>query len=100
MAQIIAEGIKEGIIAQSESEWASAVVMVQKPKGYYRMCVDYRAINAITRVPNYPLPRIQQALDVMQGKKNFSVFDLPKAYWQVGIDETPRKYLAFITPDW
>ena len=99
MAKIVADGIKEGIIAPSVSEWASAVVLVRKPSGEPRMCIDYRPVNAITRVPNYPLPRIQQALDVLQGKRYFSVFDLLKAYWQVETEPASRKYLAFITPD-
>lgn len=99
IARIVAEGIRDGIIAPSDSEWASAVVLVDKPDGSARLCCDFRPINAITRVPNYPLPRIQQALDVLQGKRYFSVFDLPKAYWQVEIEESSRKYLAFITPD-
>ena len=99
IAKIVADGMREGIIAPSDSEWASAVVLVRKPNGEPRMCVDYRAINAVTRIPNYPLPRIQQALDVLQGKRYFSVFDLLKAYWQVETDADSRKYLAFITPD-
>ena len=48
---------------------------------------------------NYPLPRIHQALDALQGKRYFSVFDLLKAYWQLEVEPAAGKYLVFITPD-
>ena len=97
--KIVEQGMSEGIIVPSVSEWASAVVLVRKPDGSPRLCIDYRPLNKILKVPNYPLPRISQALEVLEGKKYFSVFDLVKAYWQVEVDPASRKYLAFITPD-
>ena len=99
----IAEQVKlcldKGLITPSESEWASAVVLQPKPDGTDRLCIDYRRLNSITRVPAYPMPRVQQAIDSLQGKRYFSIFDFPSAYWQVEVDADSRKYLAFITPD-
>ena len=97
--KIVEQGLAEGIIVPSESEWASAVVLVRKADGSPRLCIDYRPLNRLIKVPNYPLPRISQALEVLEGKQYFSVFDLVKAYWQVGVEPDSRKYLAFITPD-
>ena len=97
--KIVEQGLREGIIVPSVSEWASAVVLVRKADGSPRLCIDYRPLNKLLRVPNYPLPRITQALEVLEGKMYFSVFDLVKAYWQVEVDPASRKYLAFITPD-
>ena len=81
------------------SEWASGVVLVPKPSGEPRLCIDYRPVNKVPRIPNYPFPRIHQALDALQGKSYFSRFELLKAYWQIGAYQDTRKYLAFITPD-
>ena len=63
------------------------------------LCIDYRPLNQSRRVPAYPMPRIQQAIDSLQGKRYFSVFDFPNAYWQIEVKPASRKYLAFITPD-
>lgn len=99
IAKIVQKGIDDGIIVPSVSEWASAVVLVRKPNGEGRLCVDYRPLNAITRVPNYPLPRIEQALECLQGKSFYSTFDLLTAFWQIEAHPGARKFLAFITPD-
>lgn len=96
---IVKQCLEQGLIVPSNSEWSSPVVLAPKPGGKDRLCIDYRALNKHTRVPSYPLPRIQQALDVLQGKRYFSVFDFPSAYWQIEVDEESRKFLAFITPD-
>ena len=53
----------------------------------------------MTKVPAYPLPRVQQAIDSLQGKDYFFTFDLRKACRQIPIEKEHRKYLAFITPD-
>ena len=58
----------------------------------------YRKLNERTRLPRYPLPRIQQALDCLQGKAYFSAFDFPAAYYQIEVEPGLRRYLAFIMP--
>lgn len=69
------------------------------PRGKYRLCLDYRPFNQVTKLPVYPLPRAHQALNTLQGKKYFTTFYLLKAYWQILIHKDIRKYLAFATPD-
>lgn len=88
-----------GVIQPSTSEWAAAAVLVMKRSGDVRLCLDYRPLNSVTIIPQYPLPRIRQALTCLQGKHYFSVFDFPSAYWQIPVAENSRKYTAFVTRD-
>ena len=67
--------VAKSIIVPSTSEWASVVVLVPKPNGESHLCIDCR----LHRIPSYPLSRMHQALDALQGKLYFSCFDLLKA---------------------
>jgi hypothetical protein len=64
----LAEMLDSGVISRSQSPWASAVVIMRKKDGGYRMCVDYCALNKLTRRDRYPLPRIDDTLDLLGGR--------------------------------
>jgi len=72
--------LKAGIIRPTNSEWASNVVLVRKHDGSLRFCVDYRAVNDVSKKDSFPLPRIDQCLDSLSGSNWFSTFDLVSGY--------------------
>ena len=62
------------------------------------MCVDYRALDKITIPNRYPIPRIDDLLDKMQGSRMFTSLDLCSAYQQVKLNKADYQKTAFRTP--
>ena len=90
--------LSHGIIEESNSPWASNVVVVTKKDGSARVCVDYRKLNAVTRKDAYPLPRIADCLDALGQMRYFSSFDLRAGYWQMELqDDETKDRTSFIT---
>ncbi|GFO16517.1 Pol polyprotein [Plakobranchus ocellatus] len=85
------------VVQPSVSEWASPPVLVRKRDGSVRWCVDYRALNKITRKDVFPLPRIEDCVDALDGNLMFSKLDANSAYWQVRLDEESKPKTAFCT---
>ena len=101
--QVIRDEVKTmldlGIIRRSKSEYASGVVLVPKPDGSWRFCVDYRELNKNTKSDCYPIPNIQDCLSKLEGAKCFAKIDLAAGYWQIAMDEKDVEKTAFITQD-
>ena len=72
----IKEMLDKGVIVPSKSPYSSLIVMVPKKDGTNRMCIEYRKLNDITTKDAYPLPRIGQTIDALQGAGYFSSLDL------------------------
>lgn len=87
--------LEAGIIIKSNSEWGSPVVIVPKKNGQLRMCVDYRALNAITANDTYPMPIVDEILSSFGGAKYFTNIDLFSGYYQLGLDEESQNYTSF-----
>ncbi|KAG1484772.1 hypothetical protein G6F47_013503 [Rhizopus delemar] len=74
---------KLGIISPSNSPWAAPVILVKKKNGDYRMVIDYRKLNTVTKKDSYPLPRIDDLLDTLGKAKIFSALDMRAGFHQV-----------------
>jgi hypothetical protein len=85
------------VIQESNSDWASPPVLERKKDGGVHWCIDYRALNGVTRKDTFPLPSISQCLDQLAGMQFASTLDMASGYWQIEIDEADRHKTAFIT---
>lgn len=101
--QVVQTKVKQllasGVIRESESDYTSPILLIPKKTGDVRMCVDYRALNAITIKDRYPLPLIQDQLDKLTDKCYFTILDLAQGYHQVPMHPDSVQKTAFITPD-
>jgi hypothetical protein len=81
-----------GVILPSSSPWSSSPVLVPKPDGSVRFCIDYRPLNAVTSRDNYPLPRIDDTLDTLgQGFSFMSKIDCKSAFWLIPVAPADRQ---------
>ena len=85
------------MLQPSKSPWASAIVLVAKKDGTTRFCVDYRRLNAVMNMDVFPIPRIDDSLDVLASSKYFTALHLSSGYWQVALEEQSREKTAFMT---
>jgi hypothetical protein len=85
------------MIEPADSAWSAPVVLVRKKDQSWRLCIDYRKLNAVTKRDAYPLPRIDDSLDALSGSWFFSTLDLLSGYWQVPLDADAQEKSAFAT---
>jgi hypothetical protein len=93
----IAERQHKGYIRPGSSPWGALVLFVTKKDGSMRMCIDYRSLNEVTIKNKYPLPRIDDLFDQLQGAKYFSMIDLRSGYHQLRIKEADVQKTVFVT---
>ena len=96
---IVDELLKHDIIQPSCSPWASPPHLVKNKDGSFRLTIDYKKLNEVTVKDRYPLPRVADVIDSLEGKLIFSTMDLSKGYWAVPIHPEDIPKTAFLTKD-
>ncbi|GKB80910.1 putative reverse transcriptase domain-containing protein [Tanacetum coccineum] len=87
----------KGFIRPSSSPWGAPVLFVKKKDGSFRMCIDYRELNKLTMKNRYPLPRIDDLFDQLQGSSVYSKIDLRSGYHQLRVRDEDIPKTAFRT---
>jgi len=85
------------VIEPTSSPWASNILLARKKDGSYRVCIDYRQLNELTKKDTYPLPRTNECFDALSGSCLFSTFDLRSGYYQLALNPDDSEKKAFIT---
>ena len=91
------ELLDKGFIRPSSSPWGAPVLFVKKKDGTMRLCIDYRELNKVTIKNKYPLPRIDDLFDQLQGSQVFSKIDLRSGYHQLKVKSEDIEKTAFRT---
>ncbi|GKF19777.1 putative reverse transcriptase domain-containing protein [Tanacetum coccineum] len=85
----------KGFIRPSSSPWGAPILFFKKKDGSFRMCIDYRELNKLTVKNRYPLPRINDLFDPLQGSRVYSKIDLRSGYHQLRVREEDIPKTAF-----
>ncbi|CAI5484601.1 unnamed protein product [Closterium sp. Yama58-4] len=97
MTQQVRHFLAQGFIQPSRSPWAAPILFAPKKDGGLRMCIDYRALNAATVKNRFPVPRVEDLLDAVQGARVFSKIDLRSGYHQIRVVPEDQHKTAFRT---
>ena len=95
--QEINKMLDAGVISPSTSAYAAPCLVVLKKSGKPRLVIDYRELNKKIIPVSYPMPNIDQCLQVLGGNKIFSSLDLQSGYHQIEVKQTDRHKLGFTT---
>jgi hypothetical protein len=91
MQRPVQDMLDKGVIRESNSSWSAPAILVPKKspdgKQKYRFCVEFRALNAVTKFDSYPLPVFDETTSTLHGSKYFTVLDCYSGFWQVSIKE-------------
>lgn len=88
---------ESGFIRPSTSPWSSPILFARNSSGKLRFCIDYQAVNSITKRDRHPLPLIQECFDQLHGARRFSKFDLQQGFHQMKISLPHVPKTAFST---
>nr|GFC64611.1 putative reverse transcriptase domain-containing protein [Tanacetum cinerariifolium] len=97
LAKQLQELSDKGFIRPSSSPWGASMLFVKKKDGSFRMCIDYHELNKLTIKNRYPLPRIDDLFDQLQGSSVYSKINLRSSYHQLRVREKDILITAFRT---
>ncbi len=94
----VADLLHLGVIEPARSPWGSGIVMAKKKDSkVFRVCIDFRNLNAVTVKDAYPLPRIDDTVTSLGGARFFTTLDFGSAFWQIVMKYSDRPKTAFAT---
>ena len=83
---------------EKPTDWVNALVIVSKPNGHLRICLDPRPLNKAIKRQHHRLPTAEEILSEVAGAQYFSKMDASSGYWQVKVDDESSGLLIFGTP--
>ena len=89
--------LEAGVIRESHSSWSVPIVVVPKGDCGKSLCMDFRALNIITRTSVWPMPRIKEIFAKLGKAKFFTMLDLRSGYHHIALDDDTIKKRAFVT---
>jgi len=91
--------LEKNVIRESTSPWSAPAILVPKKsengKPKFRFCVDFRALNSVTKLDTYPLPVFEETTSNLHGSKYYSVLDCCSGFWQISIKEEHKERTGF-----
>ena len=94
--ELEAQGVVSPIV--EPTVWVSHPVIVDKPSGDIRLCIDPRHLNKAVRREHYPTPTVDEVTARMSDAKVYSVLDAANAFWQIGLSDASARLCCFHTP--
>ena len=91
--------IRQGVIRPSKSPWGFNMVLVDKPNGRKRVCVNFKKLNKVTKKDKFPMPNLHQTMGEMKRARKYSKIDLWSGFYQVPMRKEDIEKTAFYTPD-
>ena len=94
------EMVADGVIAPitEATDWVSSMVVVHKPSGALRICIDPKDLNQAIKREHYPLPTIEEVTTCLGKAKVFTVLDASNRFWQILLDDKSGMLTCFNTP--
>ena len=90
--------LRLGVIEPANRPWRSYPVVMPKPDGRMRFCIDYHKVNAMSKSDAYPIPKVGDLLDRLGGARYLFIIDLTKGYWRILLRKEDKEKTAFSTP--
>ena len=90
--------LEAGVIHENHSSWSAPIVVVPKCDGSKMLCMDFRALNAITRTYVWSMPRVKDIFAKLGNAKFFTTLNLRSAYHHIALNDDAIKKTAFVMP--